>query len=123
MIDTYQTDRARAILDKIGWPEWKDCRRGEMRLRLFWDAAIGRLFIHEANGVLEGDASISDHLALCLLRNHLREWLTTRGRSVGFDADAPSKIEYYVWDLRGGYTIYHDYDEALLAAAEALLAA
>jgi len=101
-IETYQTDRARAILDRIGWPEWNNADKTHFRLS--FDSVTDTGWWGDATVPDSSwNTEIDDHIALCILRNHLREWLRSHGR--------------YTFDIN------QDYDAALLAAAEQVLAA
>ena len=97
-IDTYKTKRALAILERIGWPEWGD---GLASRRLFYD--VQWTMPWRQKPPYSTDYGIHPHLALCLLRNHLREWLRSHERyALGVD---------------------DDYDDELLTLAEKVLAA
>ncbi len=111
-IKTYQTPEVRTLLDEIG---------------------VGKILDY-SYGILCPPLAATDddwlgwdkigHIALCLLRNHLREWLEDEPRG-----DPPSMAILdgeKVWGVEKGkydddepFTWYHDYDEALLAEVKA----
>jgi hypothetical protein len=120
-IETYQTERARAILDKVGWPEWDVPGEGEKSGLRFSDNGWYDLWSTYNGEWYKGcGCRIQDHLALCLLRNHLREFLVKnhvlppRPAWLGDDKD--------VWLWSSDNVEGDTEDEALLAAAEAVLA-
>ena len=94
-ITTYQTLAARELLDAIVWPEWED-KYGFKHM----------LCYHEPFGIAERTntelvSRLDAHVALCLLRNHLREFI-------------------WAWIARAPVCPYDD--DALLAACEEALA-
>jgi len=73
-IETYQTDEALALLARIGWPEWED---HNIMYALAWD---GKFFQIDFQGKGHGARfKVASHVALCIIRNHLREWLDEHG--------------------------------------------
>jgi hypothetical protein len=110
MIETYQTDAAQAILGKVGWPEWTE--DGSTHHLGHREDRSGRFSYSSVNPIGQG-WGMGSHLALCLLRNHLREWLAKRGKGVAYHADV---------DDSGPDLLATDYDEALLARAGDVLA-
>jgi len=70
-IETYQTDEARKLLGRIGWPEWEE---GIVKFRLVYgDGEI--CLSRQIQGKHRAVHGIADHIALCLLRNHLLEYI------------------------------------------------
>ena len=101
-------------LDIIGWPEW--IARGlKNRLDLNRGTSSGCDW-RVRNNATCGD-SISDHEALCLLREHARSWLAERGYVI-----VPINTENLdgVWGLydgKGTEILYEeDYDKAVIVA-------
>ena len=93
-IETYQTTAAAEVLAKIGMPTWEN---GMMQFRLL---VSDREFCVERSRPKHLSVhAAADYLALCLLRDHLREWLAERA-------------ELAEWE---------DYDEALLASVRAAM--
>ncbi len=72
-IDTYTTQEAIALLDKIGWPEWPDVYypRGKERLGFRNPGFEAIDWQHER-------FALPDLIALCLIRNHLREYVESK---------------------------------------------
>ena len=129
MIAHYQTPAAIALLDKIGRPEW---REGEYVRRLFPQADAAwpiRLWIERHGGFWSNLCSVADHVALCLLRNHLREYAERADVWMDARINQADTVEYFVYDNRSGtdqgddclVDSFLDYDEALLAAAHAVM--
>ena len=97
-IDTYQTVKARALLDRIGWPEWLGIYATSGNEHLAFRDEKPKPFF-EAIDQQGEQRELPDHLALCLIRNHLREFIW------GWIASAPGCPD--------------DDEGLLLAAAEA----
>ena len=69
------------LLKKIGWPEWDGS--GE-KIQLRWSHDNGwHLWwtYQDVWGPMNSGGRVQDHQALCLVRNHLREWLHPHGVS------------------------------------------
>jgi len=97
-ITTYQTLAARELLDAIGWPEWGD--NDSSYYTLTFDAHGSGSRWSYVNRICQG-WGVDAHVALCLLRNHLREFI-------------------WAWIARAPVCPYDD--DALLAACEEALA-
>jgi len=120
-IDTYETDRARAILDRIGWPEWNNADKTHFRLS--FDSVTDTGWWGDATVPDSSwNTEIDDHIALCILRNHLREWLNKHGGGPAENI-RKGKVYWLVSATVGCPMRFDDYDEALLARAEQVLAA
>jgi len=95
-IEHYQTPEAIARLDEIGWPEWT--KLGWPRTLRF-APGVGWAAIESATGHIEDMVS---HLALCILRNHLREWLERQAVRICVEFNGkrgPSTTYYLERDL------------------------
>ena len=120
MIAHYTTPEAIALLDRIGWPEWAE---GDETVRLRGELVAGQ-------GWYSCGYCISRPVALCLLRNHLREYAEKAGIWIDARINQAGQVEYFVYDNRGGtdqgddcfVDSFVDYDEALLAACKQALA-
>ena len=93
MLSHYQTLEAIARLERIGPPEWEDCNadgsKRTLEHRIWLNTVIGFQYV-------------ADHVALCLLRNHLREWLERRAVQILVDFNGkrgPSTTYYLERDL------------------------
>jgi len=112
-IETYKTDEARELLERIGMPTWNLVCADSARHLIFRD---GRWEIWK--GWPTGShVYTTSHIALCLLRNYLREWLQKYHAAVIF-THVENGNYAYIETASGLCRMFDDYDEALLAAAE-----
>lgn len=81
MIDHWLADDGMKAIERMGWPErrpldpWPDDTN--IRMAVCECEQLGKHFIETHADKPEG-WSIDNHTALCLLRNHAREWLEQR---------------------------------------------
>jgi hypothetical protein len=111
----YLTPAATALLDQIGWPEW---RNGNVRVRVRrTNCGIGK--IASIDGVPGTDLEIDPTVAIHHLREHLREWLAERGVQVVYRYTGITRAWFVHDDV--GYEAflasYDSYDAALISAA------
>ena len=124
-IETYQTTAAAEVLAKIGMPTWKD---GMVQFRLL--VSDGEFCVERSRPTHLSVQASADHVALCLLRNHLREYTENRGghmpcRAISrYDVADCRRVPCRRWSLPGAHdrlVWYEDYDEALLASVRAAM--
>jgi len=108
MIDAYQTKEAIALLERIGLPEWEE---GMIRFR-FLICDVEFCIEQHIKGKHRSVHVCSDYVALCLIRNRLREWLQSHHVAVVF---THIHDKTYAYIETRGYTDHADYDIALLA--------
>lgn len=122
---TFSTPPALAVLEKVGMPEWEEpCTGTRYRLdrkRKGWvvrniQVGYGR----------PADHHITDHEAACLIRDDLRVKLEERGYEINPTFFMAGKNGFKKYEAAGGdgedvLGGFDDYDEGLLAAAEAAL--
>ena len=142
-IKHYQAPEALALLERIGWPEWLAIYATAGNEHLAFRDEGPKPFFESIDQQGE-QRELPDHVALCLLRNHLREWLKKAEIFVewygassdyrigkyhrrGYDYGMVVLLEDGRWEDEGGDTegfdamSFQDEDLALLAAAQAKL--
>ena len=128
-IETYQTTAAAEVLAKIGMPTWEN---GMMQFRLL--VSDREFCVEQSRPKHLSVHAAADYLALCLLRDHLREWLAERNivldKSYGAGPHGhtahkgdDSLCTNGQWgDVAGAELAeWEDYDEALLASVRAAM--
>ena len=115
--------KAREKMGAVVWSIGKDIRDNECfrRLCLGTDLDGQPHFYEEAKhgDHWEWDDDTPPRVALCLLREHAREWLNRRGREVRKNRDGSSCSVYFV-EATVASMWRCDYDAALIAAVLAV---
>ncbi len=115
-IKTYHTPEVLALLDEIGWPTWGN---GRVSQRLCNAAGQWAKVVSPVSDPIV----VCDHIALCLLRNHFREYIPTYRYSVTSKADTAGLVCHFGNDQHGGVLCAGgDLDSILLTMAEHVLA-
>jgi len=115
-IETYQTTAAADVLAKTGMPTWKN---GMMQFRLL---VSDREFCVERSRPKHLSVhAAADYMALCLLRDHLRQWLAKKLICLSTKYGGWNTMEYGFWDDTPGWKWFDDEDEALLASVREVL--